>query len=166
MAAFARAGLALLVAAVASPQLQLPGLGTKPPSIERVLVRTGPDGVGAKPGGTVLVWVEMTPTEKMHVYAKGAVGFTPVALAMTPTVGLTVGMPRYPAAERFVSPGTDAPVPVYTRPFRIVQPITIGRTAKVGDRVNVVGAVTYESCDDRLCYPAATVPVGWTVTVR
>ena len=28
------------------------------------------------------------------------------------------------------------------------------------------GGVTYQACDDRLCYPVNVAPVTWTVTVQ
>ena len=112
------------------------------------------------------LWVDVTPKPKIHVYAQGAKGFTPVALVVSKIAGVTAGKPKYPPSERFASPGTDGPVPVYAKPFRIVQPIAVGRKTRSGQVLNIAGTLTYESCDDRICYPAASIPVVWTVKVR
>jgi hypothetical protein len=45
-------------------------------------------------------------------------------------------------------------------------PVTIKGTAKPGDVVSIAGAVNYQACDDRLCYPVTAAPVAWKVTVK
>jgi DsbC/DsbD-like thiol-disulfide interchange protein len=57
-------------------------------------------------------------------------------------------------------------VPAYKQPFRIALPVTIKSTSKKGDVVTIAGAVRYQACDDRLCYPVTAAPVSWTVSVK
>jgi hypothetical protein len=45
-------------------------------------------------------------------------------------------------------------------------PVTIKSTAKPGDVVSIAGAVNYQACDDRLCYPVTAAPVAWKITVK
>ena len=156
--------VALVMLAAASPSAQV--LVLKPPPVQRVTVLATVETPAVHPGGTATLVAEITPNPSIHVYAHGAKGFTPVTMAVSKTAKLVAGQPAYPAAELLASPGLDERVPVYSRPFRIVQPVTIARTAVAGEVVHVLGTITYESCDDRLCYPSSVVPVSWALTIR
>jgi DsbC/DsbD-like thiol-disulfide interchange protein len=110
-------------------------------------------------GGKVTLALDVTPNPGVHVYAAGAHEFTPVSLVLTPRAGVTAGQPAYPKADaRPLAAVDDAPA--YYKPFRITQPLTV--SAKTGEVV-VAGVLTYQSCDERVCYPAASLPVTWTV---
>jgi hypothetical protein len=37
---------------------------------------------------------------------------------------------------------------------------------KSGETIVVAGKVTYQACDDRVCYPPESAPVSWTVNVK
>lgn len=118
------------------------------------------------PGGRVTLWADVTPKARIHVYAAGAKDFTPVALVMTPRQGMTLARPIYPASQRLLTAGVIEPVPVYSAPFRIAQPVTIARTVKAGETLTLAGAVNYQACDDRVCYPPASIAVTWTLKVK
>jgi len=141
-------------------------LAPKPSAIQHVTVAVNGPSDAVTPGSTVTLSVEVTPKPNIHVYASGAKGFTPVALILSPSAGILAGKPTYPPAELLDSPGSDAPVPVYHKPFRILQPVTIARTAKAGEMFNVAGVLNYESCDDRMCFPMLSIPLNWSVRVR
>jgi hypothetical protein len=61
---------------------------------------------------------------------------------------------------------------VYNAPFRIAQPLTLGRTPAIhglvatGGAVRVQGALRYQACDDTVCYRPETVALNWTIPVR
>jgi hypothetical protein len=118
------------------------------------------------PGQRVELWADVTPKPNIHVYAPGAKGFDAISLIVSPKMGLTFGKPTYPAGTWLPSPGAGGRVPVYTRTFRIMQPLTPGRGSRAGEVVTIAGAVNYQACDDRLCYPTASVPVNWTIRIR
>ena len=120
----------------------------------------------AAPGARLTLWVDITPNPGIHIYAPGAKGFSGVSVVMTPHAAATVSPPTFPAAELYTTVGVARPVPVYRKPFRIAQPITLGRSAKAGDRLTFAAAINYQACDDRLCYPEASLPVLWNVTVK
>jgi hypothetical protein len=65
-----------------------------------------------------------------------------------------------------LSAGATQAVPVYRKPFRIGQPITIAATAQSGQTLTIAGVINYQACDDKLCYPTAALPVSWTVAVK
>jgi hypothetical protein len=60
----------------------------------------------------------------------------------------------------------DEQVPVFQKPFRLTQGVTLDKSLKPGATVTVAGTVTYQACDDRVCYPPESAPVAWTVTVK
>jgi hypothetical protein len=145
-------------------------LGPGPSAIQHVTAetRTIPETVAAgKAGSTIALYVDVTPKSRIHVYAPGAKEFSAVSLVVTPRSGVTVGKTVYPSADPPVPGGALLPggdnVPVYRKTFRITQPITV-QAAK--DDVVVAGVVNYQACDDRLCYPVASLPVSWTIHAR
>lgn len=142
-------------------------LSLKTPVIQHVAVEPSRHPSAVARGSAVTLSVVVTPQPGIHVYAKGATEFTPVALVMTPTAGITMGRPRYPD----VGPDTSLtamadPAPAYHARFRVDQPITVTRAVTSGGTLRLSGALNYQACDDRLCYPAASIPVLWTLTVR
>lgn len=116
-------------------------------------------------GGTVLLRIDVTPNPSVHVYAEGAKDVTPVAVTLTPNPSAAFGKVRLPASERVADPASMAPVPAYAHAFRIEVPATIASAAKNGDAITLGGVLTYQACDDRMCYPVSTAPVSWTLSV-
>src|SRR5262245_4497992 len=95
------------------------------PSVQYVTVEPGPSGASAAPGSTLSRWLDVTPKAKIHVYGEGAKGFTSVALTLSPARGVNAAKPKYPPTELVLTPGIEERVPVYSRLFRITQPVTI-----------------------------------------
>jgi len=135
-------------------------------TFQHVSVSAGPSAITVIPGGSVSLWVDVSPKPNIHVYAPGAKDFQAVALVVSPERGVTVGKISYPAGTPTAFPGIDARVPVYQKTFRITVPLTIARTSATGRTLNVAGAVNYQACDDRVCFPPASAAVNWTVKVE
>jgi DsbC/DsbD-like thiol-disulfide interchange protein len=136
-------------------------LGPKASAIQHVTVETGAMPETAAAGKKIALHVDVTPKPNIHVYAPGAKEFSAVSLVLTPQVGVTAGKPVYPAAHPALVGEDD--VPAYRKPFRITQPITV-QAAK--EDVVIAGVLHYQACDDRLCYPVASLPVSWTIHAR
>ena len=117
-------------------------------------------------GAALTLWADVTPNRSIHIYAEGAREFTPVSLVLTPNAAIAPGKPVYPKADVVATPGVVEAVPAYTKQFRIAVPVTVKGTAKAGDVLTVGGAVTYQACDDRVCYPVTSAPVTWTLQVK
>ena len=83
-----------------------------------------------------------------------------------PNGSIKAGKPTYPKPDVATAPGSLDGVPAYKQPFRIAVPVTIAPTAKKGETVTIAGAVNYQACDDRLCYPVTAAPITWQVSVR
>jgi Thiol:disulfide interchange protein DsbD, N-terminal len=110
--------------------------------------------------GSVTLALDVTPNPRIHVYAAGAKDFTPVSLILTPQPAVTPGKPVYPKADVAAAFGSDD-APAYSKTFRVAQPVTLkGGSAK---ELTISGALNYQACDDRICYPVSSLPVTWTI---
>jgi hypothetical protein len=76
---------------------------------------------------------------------------------------LAIGKTVYPKSETIVFERER--VPVFQKPFRLVEQVTIARTAKPGTTMTIKGMVNYQACDDTVCFIPASAPVTWTLTV-
>jgi hypothetical protein len=141
-------------------------LTLKPPALQHVSVSGTANPPSARPGERVALWVDVTPKMNIRVYARGTRDVMPIALVMTPHPNVRYAKPSYPPGKLAGTIGLAEPAPVYSTTFRIVQPIVLGRSLEAGDTLTLGGAVNYQACDDHLCYPAASMPVMWSVRVR
>ena len=136
------------------------------PKPQQVTLSAASSAAVAKAGAGLTLWADVTPNPTMHVYAEGATEFTPVSIVLTPNPAVAVGRATYPKPELASSPGSTEGVPAYNRTFRIAVPVTIVKTATAGAALVIGGGVTYQACDNRLCYPVNVAPVTWNVTVQ
>jgi DsbC/DsbD-like thiol-disulfide interchange protein len=141
-------------------------LAPAPPTVQRVEVATGATARSVEPGGSTVLWIDVTPKPGIHVYAPDAKGFDPPKLIVSPHPGVAFGKPTFPVGQPTLTPGTTDRVPVYLRTFRVSQPVTVAGTMKPGGTLTLHGALNYQSCDDRLCYPTVSVPVSWTLALE
>ena len=122
--------------------------------------------VEAKAGVAIKLFVDVTPNPKVHVYAPGAKDYMPVALTVTPRAGVKVGKLVYPKSQDWYFEPLKEHVPVFSAPFRLEQTVTLGAPLKAGDKVTVGGVLSYQACDDVVCFNPVSAPVSWTVTVK
>jgi len=163
MRALLIAGIGVVLAS--GPAGHAQGLLAKP-GVQHASVIATASLAAASAGSVVTLWADVTPNPSIHIYAEGAKDFTPVSLVLTPNAGITTGRAKYPKPDAASAPGATDVVPAYKQAFRIAMPVTIKGTAKPGDVVSIAGAVNYQACDDRLCYPVTAAPVAWKVTVK
>ena len=117
--------------------------------------------------------LDITPKPKMHVYAPGAeeLGYRVIGLELEVPSFLRVLPAEYPASEIYHFEPLDEHVPVYQRPFRLVQEIVVEgdpeSAAKIAeiDALTLTGRLDYQACDDAICFNPASVPLTWTLTV-
>jgi hypothetical protein len=153
---------AVLLALALTQSLLLP----KPSTLQHITVAASASAPTVAKGGTVTLWADVTPKANIHVYATDREGLTPLKLVLTPQAIVTIGKVKYPEPEMSVSAGATGAVPVYRKPFRLAEPITVAGSAKSGDVVTVAGVINYQACDDRVCYPSASLSIIWAVTVK
>jgi hypothetical protein len=161
--------LGLAWPAVCQAQAGSPGssptlLSARPP--QHIVVDTSTSAPAVARGGSLTLYVDVAPKAAVHVYAEGAPGVTPVSLAVRPLAGVRLLPVKYPAAEKVRTLGALAPVNAYAKPFRIAQQVVLSPDVAPGESMVLAGVLTYQACDDRVCYPTAAAPVRWSVVVR
>jgi Disulphide bond corrector protein DsbC len=124
------------------------------------------------PGSRVSLMLDIAPRRRMHVYAPGATGYRVIELAMSPAAAVTYQPLKYPPSEIYEFEPLQERVPVYQKPFQLVQAVVIDGSPKGAARLRranrliINGTLSYQACDDRVCFAPASVPVSWTFTVK
>jgi DsbC/DsbD-like thiol-disulfide interchange protein len=124
------------------------------------------------PGARVSLVVEIVPKPDMHVYAPGQKDFIPVSLTLAAHDAVKAETARFPAAEKLEVKELGETHLVYTKPFRIVQDVTIAKRALVkgsgtgNSTITVNGTLKYQACDTSICYAPVSVPVTWTLALQ
>ena len=119
----------------------------------------------AKAGARVTLFVDVRPNARIHVYAPGAKDYRPIAMSLDGSSAFAAGKTRYPPSELWRFEPLKERVPVFQQPFRLSRELTLARTVKVGTTLTVTGTVTYQACDDKVCYRPESVPVSWILRV-
>ncbi len=141
-------------------------------STEHLEVRTYPSDAAVAPGNRVAILFDVTPRPGMHVYAPGASGYRVASVNMKPQPFVRVLPLKYPASEIYVFKPLNERVPVYQKPFTLVQEVVVEgqREAQAAfrgkDSLTLTGTFDYQACDDTVCFNPASVPLSWTVTLR
>ena len=145
-------------AQTSAPSLQFRGeqRGSK-----HAAIVAAPAEVGA-PGGKVSLILDVTPKPGIHVYAPGTKDYIPISIKIDPAAGIKAGKLTYPKSEMMTF--ADEKVPVFQKPFRLTQEVTLDKAAVAGGTVS--GIVQIQACDDRVCFPPENVPVKWSVTAK
>ena len=105
--------------------------------------------------------VDVTPKPKMHVYAPGQAGYIPVALTLDGNRAFTAAPARFPTPEKIYLKTVNETQLVYSKPFRIVEDLTLTAPMVAVSPLVVKGSLRYQACDDRVCYLPQTVPLTW-----
>jgi DsbC/DsbD-like thiol-disulfide interchange protein len=160
-------GAAVMAAPAASAWISSASTTTR-----HLTVATSTATESTAPGARVSLVVDIAPKPAMHVYAPGQQDFIPVSLTLAANSALTVEPVQFPAPERLTIKELGETHLVYSKPFRIVQPVTLAKNAG-GSRtrtrpasVTVHGTLKYQACDDSICYAPVSVPVAWTVALQ
>ena len=106
------------------------------------------------------------------MYAPGVSEYRPIALSIQPQPGVVVREAQYPSAEDYYFKPLNEHVRVFQRPFRIVQDLMIDASAqgqaalKNTTTITIDGQLSYQACDENLCFTPQLVPLTWTFTLR
>jgi hypothetical protein len=121
-------------------------------------------------GKRVTLLLDVAPKPKMHVYAPEEKRYMAVALILDRDDRFRTGPPHFPKGERFYFAPTEETQIVYSKPFRISQPVTL--SSAIGQRVDpegvvrIKGTLRYQACDDRVCYIPKNIHVEWALVTR
>jgi DsbC/DsbD-like thiol-disulfide interchange protein len=123
-------------------------------------------------GSVFSLVLDVTPRPGMHVYAPGATGYKVIALKLNPNPLLVTRPVHYPPPEIYYFKPLDERVPVYQKPFRLMQDMTLStaQDARAGlagvKTLTITGTFEYQACDDRLCYRPQSLPLTYSVKLR
>ena len=124
------------------------------------------------PGSLFSLVFDVSPRERMHVYAPGAEGYRVIGLTLDPDPLLVARPLEYPASEIYFFEPLNERVPVFESPFRLAQLMHVSAAredrAALADMesLTVTGTLDYQACDDRICFNPQSVPVSYTVRLR
>jgi hypothetical protein len=150
-------------------KMDLPGTKISAPHITLTTYATDQ---AVAPGTHFSLVADIVPGPRVHVYAPGVSGYKPVALAVAAQPGLIVRAAQFPNAEDYFFKPLNEHVAVYLKPFRIVQDVEIDpappAVAALKDRtqMTIAGTLTYQACDDKVCFTPQSVPLTWTIGLR
>ena len=137
---------------------------TPAPKPGHATVAPSPVDVSGAAGAKLALSVDVTPKAGIHGYAPGSKDYIPVEVKLNPTAAFKAGKVAYPKSE--IMTFADEKVPVFAKAFRLTQDVTLAKSVKPGDTVVVAGTLSYQACDDRVCYPPESAPVSWTIAVK
>ncbi len=126
----------------------------------------------AAPGTHLSIVFDITPAPSVHVYAPGVAGYRPIALAIQPQAGLIVRDAHFPKSEDYFFKPLNEHVPVFQKPFRIIQDLEIDPGREAAATLNdlktmtITGTLKYQACDDKVCFVPQSVPLSWTLNVK
>jgi hypothetical protein len=124
------------------------------------------------PGTHFSLVVDIAPGKRVHVYAPGASGYRPVALTVQPQAHLVVKAAQFPTAEDYFFRPLNEHVPVFSKPFRLVQDLVLDPSREAEAALQAVktmiinASLQYQACDDKVCFLPQTVPLSWTIDIR
>ncbi|MGA7851998.1 MAG: protein-disulfide reductase DsbD domain-containing protein [Candidatus Acidiferrales bacterium] len=121
---------------------------------------------------TLIAQIELPPN--VHVYSPGVQGYKPIQLTLSPADGIEFAPVAFPTSKVLYLAAIEEHVPVFEGKFRITQDVTVtvSKTRDIvrslvsaGKTISITGVLSYQACDDRDCYPPASVPVMWSLQV-
>lgn len=123
------------------------------------------------PGTKLSLAFDVTPKRNMHVYAPGKHDYQVIAVKIDPQPWLRVEPTKYPASEIYHMPALDEKVETYSKPFKLVQEVTVldsaaAKKALADGPVKLTARLEYQACDDKVCYAPARIPVSFALTVK
>jgi hypothetical protein len=106
------------------------------------------------------------------VYAPGKHAYQVVRLTVDPQPWLRAHDTRYPSSEIYHFKPLNERVEVYSKPFRLVQDVTILATPEIQQSLaalptlTIAGALEYQACDDKVCYNPARALFSFKVPTK
>lgn len=139
---------------------------------DHLKLKVYPSEPSIAPGVTVSLIVEIEPGARMHVYAPGADNYRVVTLMVAAQRFVRQAPVRYPASEIYLFEPLNERIPVYQKPFKPSQDVTLDNTpealaaSRVKPSLMLTGTLDYQACDDKICFNPVSVPLSWTLALR
>ena len=130
-----------------------------------------PSNTSVTVGTRLSIAVEIEPNPDIHVYAPGAeaMGYRVVSLNLRPVPHVRFEPVEFLESEIYYFEPLDERVPVYQRPFTLLQEAVVAATPETEealaqlDALTLSGTFDYQACDDRLCFEPVSVPLSFTL---
>ena len=121
-----------------------------------------------------VVAVAVEPNPDIHVYAPGAeqMGYRVIGLTMAPVPHVRFEPVEFPASEIYHFEPLDEYVPVYLRPFTLLQEVVVEASVAAAsalediDTLTLTGSFDYQTCDDEFCFNPVSVPLTFTLDLE
>jgi len=143
-------------------------------STNHVEILTYPSDAVIALGERFSLALEIVPHPTMHLYAPGAElqNYRVITLRIDPQPFVRILPIEYPESEIYYFEPLDERVPVYQRPFTLLQEVVpeVDSDAQAAfrekDELTLTGSLDYQACDDQVCYNPVSLPLSWTVALR
>jgi hypothetical protein len=106
-----------------------------------------------RPGNTVVLTADIELPELMHLYAPGS-NYTAIDFSIVETDHVLMGDLVLPEPEILYLEPIDESVPVYYGTARIQRDISLSPAYRE-ESIAVDAVLTYQTCDDEICFPPA-----------
>ena len=116
--------------------------------------------------------IDIEPLEGIHIYAPGAKKYKAITLTLNPHPYIRLLPMTYPASEDYYFAPFDETIPVYMKPVKLLQKVILDATPQTQqalrdqDSITLTGVLEYQACDEKLCYPPASIALSWTMALR
>ena len=151
---------------LATPALLLPAHAQfGGPKVATVTATAKPVTVAPGGRGVLVVTVAVAPQYHINAHVPNDPAYIATVFAGQKTPGIVYGTPVYPAPKAMRMDGVAKPLLVYTGKAVIDVPFTVAKTARPG-KTALIGALSFQGCDAKSCYPPASAQVRTAVTVR
>ena len=147
----------------------------------------------AQPGNRISLVVEFNLPPKMHLYAPGVEGYTPLSFSIEPDSRIRIHDPEYPEPEILYLPAIKERVPVYRGNLRVILEVTLTAdyteewVAKGvltissrlspedpgpyfilsgGTQLEIQGTLAYQACDDKVCFLPEQLPLKFQIEIE
>ncbi len=122
-------------------------------------------------GSRIELAVEVELKPKMHVYAPGVqASYKPIVWTLDESPTWLIHPASFPKARSLHLPAIGETVPVYEGKLRLTRDLSIGQQSEVRSALRtginelvVRGTFRYQACNDRECFPPASIPLQWTL---
>jgi DsbC/DsbD-like thiol-disulfide interchange protein len=117
-----------------------------------------------KPNSRLQLIVNVTPKKGVHVYAPGAT-YRAITVTLDRNPALKPSKAVYPQPSIYIFKPLKEQVLVYSDPFKLSMNVVVGTIPARTARLRITGSLSYQACDDRVCYLPESVPLEWNLAV-
>lgn len=135
------------------------------PKVATVTATAKPASVAPGGRGVLVVTVAVGSNFHINAHAPNDPAYIATVFSGQKTPGITFGPPSYPTPKAMKLSYAPKPLLVYVGKAVIAIPFTVAKTAKPG-KAALAGALSFQGCDAKSCYPPASAQVRAAVTIR